>query len=101
MPATYAAVHAVLSEVGLRLSQGAFQSLLDVGAGPGTVMWAAAQVFPGLEQATLLEREASMMALGKRLAREAEHPAVQEASWIKADVTGQWKVEPHDLVVSA
>src|SRR3954462_12224718 len=48
MPATYAAVTASLNALcGVRPGF-APKSLLDVGAGPGTATWAAAETFPAL-----------------------------------------------------
>src|SRR5947209_1208031 len=48
LPATYAAVSAVLREVHARQPDMEPTSLLDVGAGPGTAAWAAADVWPSL-----------------------------------------------------
>ncbi len=45
MPATYAAVAASLERAGRDRPDFAPQSLLDVGAGPGTASWAAAEAF--------------------------------------------------------
>jgi ribosomal protein RSM22 (predicted rRNA methylase) len=46
MPATYAAVTASLNALGESRPGFAPASLLDVGAGPGTASWAAAEAFP-------------------------------------------------------
>src|SRR5262249_31334833 len=56
MPATFAAVHAVLQEV-RQGSEFAVESVLDIGAGPGTAMWAAAAIFPEIRRFTLIERD--------------------------------------------
>jgi ribosomal protein RSM22 (predicted rRNA methylase) len=48
MPATYAAITASLNAL-CKIRPGfAPQNLLDVGAGPGTASWAAAEAFPSL-----------------------------------------------------
>src|SRR4051795_13297718 len=57
MPATYAAnVHALRN---LESSVPGFapRTVLDLGSGPGTSAWAAAEVFPSIEKFTLLERD--------------------------------------------
>lgn len=71
-------VHAALSA--LRASAPELQrpSLLDVGAEPGTALWTAAEVWPDLSDATLVERDECMIALGQRLARYATAPAVRD-----------------------
>jgi ribosomal protein RSM22 (predicted rRNA methylase) len=49
MPATYAAVTACLNALGEIRPDFAPKTLLDVGAGPGTATWAAAEAFPSLQ----------------------------------------------------
>lgn len=79
MPATYAACAAALGEAAARVDL-APRTLLDVGCGPGTATWAAAETFPDLVKATLLDAHAGMTALGRDLA--AEGPALLvEADW--------------------
>ena len=96
LPATYAAISAVLKEVRERV--GDVRSVLDLGAGPGTAAWAAAEVFPGLEHVTMIERDAEMVALGRKLA--AAHPVLGRAEWIVSDLRSV-KFEAHDLVIAA
>ena len=76
MPATYAAVHAALSQA--QLSP---RTLLDLGAGPGTVTWAAHAVFNSLESAHLIERNGPLAQLGQRLG------APIPTTWIVADIS--------------
>jgi ribosomal protein RSM22 (predicted rRNA methylase) len=98
MPATYAAIQRVLSEIKLRAPQAEVNSLLDIGAGPGTALFAASEEFQ-LQQATLIEVDAEWLALGKRLAAQRQSPAVKEAKWVKQDLRSGFSSEPHDLVV--
>src|SRR5580700_8832506 len=49
MPATYAAVIASLNALAEITPDFAPQNLLDVGAGPGTASWAAAEAFSSLQ----------------------------------------------------
>ncbi len=101
LPATYAASVAALAQVRDRWVGEAPRTLLDVGAGPGTALWAAGAVWPGLERALLLERDERMIALGRRLAARSRSPLVAEAGWERADLLGAWEAAPHDLVVAA
>src|SRR5437773_7114431 len=55
MPATYAAVVASLNALSAIRPDFAPTSLLDVGAGPGTASWAAAEAFSSLRDFTLLD----------------------------------------------
>ena len=98
-PATYAAICHVFAEIKLRAPQQEIVSLLDLGAGPGTALFAAAEQFSQLQQATLIESDAAWIAVGKRLAEECESPVVQQAQWLKQDLRSGLSCEKHDLVV--
>src|SRR6202163_2091897 len=63
MPATYAAVTASLNALREVTPHFAPASLLDVGAGPGTATWAAAEAFPSLKSFTLLDANSVLRAL--------------------------------------
>jgi ribosomal protein RSM22 (predicted rRNA methylase) len=98
LPATYAAVYSVLSELQRRSPELSFKSLLDLGAGQGAVMWAAA-VFEELETITLIERDRNLIAIGKRLAQKADDEAIQSAEWIQGNLEMAFDLEPRDLVL--
>lgn len=101
MPATFAAVYSALKQVQESLPGWSPRSLLDVGAGPGTVMWAASVVYPDLDAITLFEREDGMIALGKRLAKHSSSSPVKQVQWVKTDITGGWKESLYDLVTAS
>lgn len=82
MPATYAAVHRVLQNAP------SSDHVLDLGAGPGTASWAAADLFPSLKRLTLVEKSPEAIALGQMLARFSTHPALQNAQWIHQSLSG-------------
>jgi ribosomal protein RSM22 (predicted rRNA methylase) len=63
MPATYAAVTASLNALVEIRPDLAPKSLLDIGAGPGTATWAAAETFPSLQRFTLLDSNEALRAL--------------------------------------
>lgn len=69
-PATYAAARAVFGRVMGVMPGFAPVSLLDVGAGPGTASWAAADIWPGLA-VTMLDHNAHLRGLAGRLMAEA------------------------------
>lgn len=92
MPATYAAVSKVLEEALARMPSLSLESMLDLGAGPGTGMWALRGIFQGLTKITLMEQDAALIALGKKLA-----PGI--GRWIQADLEKAEAFDSHDLVL--
>lgn len=82
LPATYAAVRAALGQVARERPDFAPASLLDVGAGPGTALWAAADVWPSCRAALLIEGSGAIRSWGERLAAAlAQGGAPVEAVW--------------------
>jgi ribosomal protein RSM22 (predicted rRNA methylase) len=80
MPATFAAT--VFAFNALReVCDFEPRSLLDVGAGPGTAAFAAAQALPSLADIHLVETNAEMRALGSALLTQSEQPALRAASY--------------------
>jgi ribosomal protein RSM22 (predicted rRNA methylase) len=63
MPATYAALTASLNALCEIRPDFAPKNLLDVGAGPGTATWAAAEAFSSLQDFTLLDANRALRAL--------------------------------------
>src|SRR5213593_1546063 len=63
MPATYAAITASLNALRAIRPDLAPTSLLDVGAGPGTATWAAAEAFPSLTSFSLLDANSALRTL--------------------------------------
>ncbi|MBS0604782.1 MAG: hypothetical protein JSS60_07075 [Verrucomicrobia bacterium] len=98
LPATYAVVRQVLVELIKRSGFDPIFSLLDVGAGPGTALLAAAETSLPLKKATMLERDPGFIALGRQLAADLGEIG---QTWLSQDITNQWAVEPHDLVIAS
>src|ERR1700712_5180166 len=71
MPATYAAVTASLNALREIRPDFAPTNLLDVGAGPGTASWAAAEAFSTLPSFTLLDANSALRALALDLVSES------------------------------
>jgi ribosomal protein RSM22 (predicted rRNA methylase) len=99
LPATYAAVRASLGAVADARPDFAPQSALDIGAGPGTALWAAADCWPGLADALLVEASPMFRACGEELAAQ---PPLPHMTWRTADVAAEAiDCAPRDLVTLA
>lgn len=106
MPATFAAIRASLDAVAGRLPDFAPVSLLDVGAGPGTALFAAHDAYPGLSRATLVEASAPAMAVGEALTRDgfadganADTGDALHVDWVRGDLATALAARmPADLV---
>jgi ribosomal protein RSM22 (predicted rRNA methylase) len=97
MPATYAAVSAVLEELQARAPEFAPKTLLDAGAGPGTAGWAVAGAFEGIAP-TLMDHNRAFLALAGAL---AEGTALAGAELLEADL-GRFELPTrYDLVTCA
>lgn len=99
MPATYAACAHALSEAAARASF-APRTLLDIGAGPGTATWAAAEAYPSLQAARLVDSHPGMVSAGKALARHGTG-MVATAEWIATDLAGLRPDLAADLVIAS
>jgi len=82
-PATYAAIRVALAELAARVPGFEPASVLDLGAGPGTALWAAADVWRALDRATAVEAEPAMSAFGRELAHGGP-PVVAKTTWLEA-----------------
>lgn len=98
LPATYAAVRASLDAIGDARPDWTPASLLDIGSGPGTVLWAAFDAWPELQGATLLEASAAARRIGERLAAGLAVPL----DWRSGDATIDLdELQPAELVTAA
>ena len=98
MPATFAATRAVFTELRDRCEGLCVKTLLDIGAGPATTLWAADLVFPQLVGARLVEPEPTMRAMGQRLLEHSSLADRIDATW-SAGVSAVLPPPEHDLVV--
>ena len=99
LPATFAAARTSFAAIASARPGFAPKTLLDIGAGPGTALWAAADCWPELADAELVEASPIFRACGERLAAEATRPRM---TWCSADVT-RTAIDsaPRDLVTIA
>ena len=96
IPATYAANVYVFAELTMRVAA-PIKSMLDLGSGPGTAMWAAAAAMPNLSSFTALERDVALIDVGRRLA--ARNQRLHSATWMNSDLRAQASYPARDLVV--
>jgi ribosomal protein RSM22 (predicted rRNA methylase) len=98
MPATYAAVTASLNALAEARPNFAPQNLLDVGAGPGTASWAAAEAFSSLQDFALLDINAALQSLALELSRA--HPRLS-AMTCRRDAHALDEMDAADLVIAS
>jgi ribosomal protein RSM22 (predicted rRNA methylase) len=99
LPATYAAVRASFAAVAAIRPDFAPATILDAGAGPGTALWAAADCWPDLKDAFLVEASQAFRNYGERLTAET---GAQSVVWRAADIAADdVDCAPRDLVTLA
>jgi ribosomal protein RSM22 (predicted rRNA methylase) len=99
LPATFAAVRAAMDYAAEAQAEFSPQTMLDVGAGPGTAMWAAKDCWPDISAATMVEGSAQMRNWGETLAHGA---GISQIVWHGGDANVELsKLAPHDLVTLA
>ncbi|WP_024800539.1 small ribosomal subunit Rsm22 family protein [Nocardia sp. BMG51109] len=81
MPATFGAVYSALEQFLELATDFRPETLLDVGGGTGAALWAAADLFPSLTAATVLDQVDEALRLGRRLAERSASAAVRSAGW--------------------
>ena len=95
LPATYAVCRSVFHHFTEEDHQ-TITSLLDLGAGPGSILWAAREIFPRLEHITLVEQDESLGRLGASLWDEALKK--KQIQSLYADLLKVMPFKAHDLV---
>lgn len=98
-PATFAVNMRVLSELRRPAPEAKVSSLLDLGAGPGTSLFAAAELFSDLASATLVEADPQWLRLGKQLAERSPNAAVRNAQWLQRDLRDAAELALSDLII--
>lgn len=101
LPATYAAVAAVLMEVSRARPDFAPATLTDAGAGPGTAAWAALAAWPALARVTLLDTHATFLDIAGVLAADGPHRALATATRRLAAMDSLTAADVSDLVTCA
>jgi ribosomal protein RSM22 (predicted rRNA methylase) len=100
MPATYAAVTASLNALHEAHPDFAPKTVLDVGAGPGTASWAAAEAFSSLQRFQLLDSNRALRTLALELARGSMR--LRDIDYRAGEARAALaEAEPADLVVAS
>lgn len=96
MPATYAAVSSVLEQI-LDSYHESLTSIIDVGAGTGAAVWAINDRTES-NDIKCLEREESMISIGKKLMKNTD---LNDVKWDKFDILKDDIKENGDVVISS
>ncbi len=105
VPATFAAMRAVLAELRRRAPGFAPHSLLDLGSGPGTALWSAWETCEHLDAVTHVDRDPGMGHLGERLLEGSAVARRVRSTWRTFDLVAHGAEEQvralgaHDLVL--
>ncbi|GCE24025.1 small ribosomal subunit Rsm22 family protein [Dictyobacter kobayashii] len=101
MPAAYAQLSGAMISVKARVPDWQPTSMLDIGSGPGTALWAATEQWPSLQRLTAWERESSFIDLGRQLARSSERAALKQTDWHRVTIGSKLpgQIETYDLIV--
>lgn len=99
LPATYAASGASFSAIAEARPDFAPKTALDIGAGPGTALWAASECWATLADALLVEASPIFRVFGEQLGAEMQQPHM---TWRTSDIAvDEIDGEPRDLVILA
>lgn len=98
MPATYAAVRASLRATAERMPEFKPQTMLDLGAGPGTATWAAMDAWESIHTATLLDQNNALLKLAGTIGAATTLAVTVTAGTLPAALD---KLGAADLVVAS
>jgi len=101
MPATFAVQKKIFSELTFHINSKEIETLLDVGAGPGTALWASEEALPYLSHVTLLEREKKFIAIAQQLLGARETSLPFSCEWKCQNILEDLPIFPFDLVLAS
>lgn len=101
LPATYAQLRGAMAATSPRIPNWQPRTLLDIGSGPGTALWAAIQQWPTLENLTAWERETAFIELGQALVQDSDNAALQNTKWERIHLENILPIDnrQYDLIV--
>lgn len=94
LPAVYACTSRVLQEIRWRRPEWSPQSVIDLGSGPGTMVWSTKEVWPEIQSFVGIEPSEGMRYCAERLLRGLKH--VRYMRYLPKVAT-----EKHDLSVAS
>ena len=100
MPATFHAAAAAMRAAAELTPEYRPLSLVDVGAGTGSAIWAAAATWSSLRTIRAIERDGPSVDLGRQLAERSGVAVLASIGWTRADAEANG-VEPADLVTAS
>ncbi|MFZ9857762.1 MAG: small ribosomal subunit Rsm22 family protein [Roseiflexaceae bacterium] len=95
MPATYAQLVRAIGMWPPHLDNSGWQSVLDIGSGPGTALWALHTLMPHITVRTAIERDPHFVALAQQLCK----PLVGHTTFVQQDITHNPTWPTHDVVI--
>lgn len=102
-PATYAQLSGALLQVKERLPEWKPASMLDIGCGPGTAIWAAKELWPTISHATGVDQVQHFLSIASELGTSYQDTLT--ATWEKASflnwITDTSDTNTYDLIVIA
>lgn len=101
LPATFAVLKAVLHQAIQTQPQlcSDVASVLDLGAGPGTTLWAISEILPHVSKVTNIEQNLSWIQIGKELTRKGTKALLREAVWQQMNLRLSPNLPHADLIV--
>lgn len=103
LPAAYAQLYGALAATAARIPDWAPETLLDLGSGPGTALWAAVEQWPSLTTLAAWEREPAFITLGRTLAQQSSSDALRTTRWVRQDLQNSLgageAIQRYDLVI--
>ncbi|MBC7475534.1 MAG: rRNA methyltransferase [Candidatus Sericytochromatia bacterium] len=101
LPATYAVFASIIKKVAPFIDTNDFTSLLDLGSGSGTVMYAMIDFFLELNNITLIERDKFLIEKGKSISNNSDYQQLKQANWICQDLKNISNIKKHHVVTSS
>lgn len=95
MPATYAQLYRALQISLARHDTSHWHSLLDLGSGPGTALWALHTLVPTVTERTAIERDSNFIAIARTLCA----PLLGHTTFVAHDITHAAPWSTHDVVI--
>jgi ribosomal protein RSM22 (predicted rRNA methylase) len=99
VPATYAQITGALLQIKQVMPEWQPTSVLDLGSGPGTGIWAAHQVWPGITTGNAKDEQLYFLTVGQQILQEAQIPV--EVRWQQESLRSDFgsKNQKYDLVI--